>query len=89
MASGAPGTVRPGDGEFGRLVTPTSPIPSYPALALDMARLVDRAFPPDLAAQQDELLTAYERRLLAAPTGLIDTFPTSQLGRHGRRRRCA
>ncbi|MFD7841401.1 hypothetical protein ACFV4K_00475 [Nocardia sp. NPDC059764] len=48
---------------------------SYPALALGMARLVDPAFPPDLAAQQDALVTAYERRLLASPTGLIDTFP--------------
>lgn len=48
---------------------------SYPALALGMARLVDPAFPPDLAVQHDALIASYERRLLAAPTGLLDTFP--------------
>ncbi|MFE3755342.1 hypothetical protein ACFXO9_13635 [Nocardia tengchongensis] len=48
---------------------------SYPALALGMARLVDPAFPPDLAARQDALVASYERRLLASPTALIDTLP--------------
>ncbi|MFE4457279.1 hypothetical protein ACFROC_07965 [Nocardia tengchongensis] len=48
---------------------------SYPALALGMARLVDPAFPPHLAARQDALVASYERRLLASPTALIDTFP--------------
>ncbi|MFE3543352.1 hypothetical protein ACFXK0_10290 [Nocardia sp. NPDC059177] len=48
---------------------------SYPALALGMARLVDPAFPPDLAARHDALIAAFERRLLASPTGLLDTFP--------------
>ncbi|MFD3592997.1 hypothetical protein ACFWU5_09730 [Nocardia sp. NPDC058640] len=48
---------------------------SYPALALGMARLVDPAFPPHLAAQHDALIRAFERRLLASPTGLLDTFP--------------
>ncbi|WP_278264358.1 hypothetical protein [Nocardia sp. AG03] len=48
---------------------------SYPALALGMARLVDPAFPADLAARHDALIAAFERRLLASPTGLLDTFP--------------
>ncbi|MFD4355712.1 hypothetical protein ACFWPX_24380 [Nocardia sp. NPDC058518] len=48
---------------------------SYPALALGMARLVDPAFPADLAVQHDALIAAFERRLLASPTGLLDTFP--------------
>ena len=48
---------------------------AYPALALGMARLVDPAFPPELAAQHDALIAAYERRLLASPTGLIETYP--------------
>lgn len=48
---------------------------SYPALALGLARLVDPAFPADLAARHDAVIAALERRLLAAPTGLIDTFP--------------
>ncbi|WP_431955619.1 hypothetical protein [Nocardia lijiangensis] len=48
---------------------------SYPALALGIARLVDPAFPPDLAVQHDALIASYERRLLASPTGLLDTFP--------------
>jgi hypothetical protein len=47
----------------------------YAALALGMARLVDPAFPPALAAQHDALIAAYERRLLASPTGLIETYP--------------
>lgn len=47
----------------------------YAALALGMARLVDPAFPPALAAQHDALIAAYERRLLASGTGLIETYP--------------
>ncbi|WP_306362146.1 hypothetical protein [Nocardia sp. CC227C] len=48
---------------------------SYPALALGMARLVDPAFPADLAAEHDAMIAAFERRLFASPTGLLDTFP--------------
>ncbi|WP_405135870.1 hypothetical protein [Nocardia sp. NBC_01388] len=48
---------------------------SYPALALGMARLVDPAFPPQLAAQQDAMIAAFERQLLASPTGLLETLP--------------
>ncbi|MEV6217884.1 hypothetical protein [Nocardia sp. NPDC051833] len=48
---------------------------SYPALALGLARLVDPAFPADLAVQHDAVIAALERRLLASPTGLLDTFP--------------
>ncbi|MRH87266.1 hypothetical protein GFY24_07285 [Nocardia sp. SYP-A9097] len=48
---------------------------SYAALALGMARLVDPAFPPDLATRQDALIASYERRLLASPTALLDTLP--------------
>lgn len=48
---------------------------SYPALALGMARLVDPAFPADLAAQQDTIIASYERRVLASPTALLDTLP--------------
>ncbi len=40
-----------------------------------MARLVDPLFPPPLARQHDALIAAYERRLLASPTGLIETYP--------------
>jgi hypothetical protein len=47
----------------------------YAALALGMARLVDPAFPEALARQHDALIAAYERRLLASPTGLIETYP--------------
>ncbi len=47
----------------------------YAALALGMARLVDPEFPSALAAQHDALIAAYERRLLASPTGLIETYP--------------
>lgn len=47
----------------------------YPALAIGMARLLDPAFPPAIAAQHDALIAAYERRLLASPTGLIETYP--------------
>jgi hypothetical protein len=48
---------------------------AYAALALGMARLVDPKFPPELARQHDALIAAYERRLLASPTGLIETYP--------------
>ncbi|WP_109530211.1 MULTISPECIES: hypothetical protein [Nocardia] len=48
---------------------------SYPALALGMARLVDPGFPTDLASWHDALIGSYERRLLASPTALLDTFP--------------
>jgi hypothetical protein len=47
----------------------------YSALALGMARLIDPSFPPTLARQHDALISAYERRLLASPTGLIETYP--------------
>jgi hypothetical protein len=48
---------------------------AYAALALGMARLVDPAFPAELARPHDALIAAYERRLLASPTGLIETYP--------------
>ena len=48
---------------------------AYAALALGMARLVDPAFPPELARRHDALIAAYERRLLASPTGMIETYP--------------
>ncbi|MBF6135488.1 hypothetical protein IU501_21105 [Nocardia otitidiscaviarum] len=48
---------------------------SYPALALGMARVVDPAFPADLAVRHDAVVAALARRLLASPTGLLDTFP--------------
>jgi hypothetical protein len=48
---------------------------AYAALAIGMARLLDPAFPPDVARQHDALIAAYERRLLASPTGLIETYP--------------
>lgn len=48
---------------------------SYPALALGMARLVDPAFPADLAARQDAMVAAYERQLSASPTALLETLP--------------
>jgi hypothetical protein len=48
---------------------------AYAALALGMARLVDPAFPENLVAQHDALIAAYERRLAAAPFGLIETYP--------------
>lgn len=48
----------------------------YPALAIGMARLVEpKGFPPDVAAQHDALIAAFERRLLASPTALIETYP--------------
>jgi hypothetical protein len=48
---------------------------AYAALALGMARLLDPAFPPRLVRDHDALIAAYERRLLASPTGLIETYP--------------
>jgi hypothetical protein len=48
---------------------------AYPALAIGMARLVDPDFPPALARKHDALVAAFERRLLASPTGLIETYP--------------
>jgi hypothetical protein len=48
---------------------------AYAALAVGMARVVDPAFPAGDAARHDALIAAYERRLLASPTGLIETYP--------------
>jgi hypothetical protein len=48
---------------------------AYAALAVGMARLLDQAFPADVARQHDALVAAYERRLLRSPTGLIETYP--------------
>jgi hypothetical protein len=48
---------------------------AYSALAIGMARLVDEHFPAPVARQHDALVAAYERRLLASPTGLIETYP--------------
>lgn len=48
---------------------------AYAALAVGMARVLDPAFPRDVAATHDALVAAYERRLLASPTGLIETYP--------------
>ncbi len=47
----------------------------YPALAIGMARVVDPAFPPDVAHAHDALIATFERRLLASDTGLIETYP--------------
>jgi hypothetical protein len=47
----------------------------YAALALSMARLVDPAFPAQQKASHDALIAAFERRLLASDTGLIETYP--------------
>jgi hypothetical protein len=48
---------------------------AYPALAVGMARLLDPAFPASVAREHDAVIAAYERRLLASPTGLIETYP--------------
>lgn len=48
---------------------------SYAALAVGMARLLDPNFPKSIADRHDALIAAYERRLLASATGLIDTYP--------------
>lgn len=49
---------------------------AYPALALGMARLLGGTLSPELMKQHDALIAAYERRLLAAPFGLIETYPS-------------
>jgi hypothetical protein len=48
---------------------------AYPALAVGVARIIDPAFPAEVARRHDALIAAYERRLRASPTGLIETFP--------------
>jgi hypothetical protein len=48
---------------------------AYPALAVGMARLLDPQFPKSVAREHDALIAAFERRLLASPTGLIETYP--------------
>ena len=48
---------------------------AYSALALGMARTVDSRFPADVAVTHNALIVAYERRLQASPTGLIETYP--------------
>jgi len=48
---------------------------AYSALAISMARLVDPKFPAQQAKLHDALIAAYERRLLASDTGLIETYP--------------
>jgi len=48
---------------------------AYPALAVGMARLLDPAFPAALARRHDALIDTFERRLLASPTRLIETYP--------------
>lgn len=49
---------------------------AYPALAVGMARWVDpKGFPADVARAHDALIAAYERRLLASPIALIETYP--------------
>lgn len=58
------------DGEHGHAYL------AYSALAIGMARLVDpTGFPADVVVAHDALIAAYERRLLASPTGLIETYP--------------
>ncbi len=48
----------------------------YPALSVGMARLLDPGGVPDeLIRQHDALIAAFERRLLASPTALIETYP--------------
>jgi len=48
---------------------------AYAALAVGMARLVDPSFPAQQKAYHDSLIAAFERRLLASDTGLIETYP--------------
>jgi hypothetical protein len=48
---------------------------AYVALAIGMARLVDPAFRPEDGRKHDAMIGALERRLLASPTGLIETYP--------------
>lgn len=49
---------------------------AYAALAVGMARWLDPSgFPADVARDHDALIAAYERRLLAAPDAIIETYP--------------
>jgi hypothetical protein len=48
---------------------------AYAAMAVGMARLLDPAFPREVAGQHDLLVGAWVRRLSASPTGLIETYP--------------
>jgi len=48
---------------------------AYAALALGMARSLGLRLSPAVTAQHDALIAAYERRLLASATGLIETYP--------------
>ena len=48
---------------------------AYSALAIGMARIFDAQFPKSIAQQHDALIAAYERRMLASSTGLIETYP--------------
>ena len=48
---------------------------AYSALAVGMARLIDPGFPLGESQGYEELIGAYERRLLASPSGLIETYP--------------
>lgn len=49
---------------------------AYSALAVSMARWVEpQGFPPDIVRTHDALIAAFERRLLASPTALIETYP--------------
>jgi hypothetical protein len=49
---------------------------AYPALAVSVARWVDPTdFPPEVARAHDAVIAAFERRLLASPTALIETYP--------------
>jgi hypothetical protein len=57
------------DGEHGHAYL------AYPALAVGMARLLDPRFPEPVARQHDALIAAFERRLSASQTGLIETYP--------------
>ena len=47
----------------------------YAALAIGVARSIDPAFPAGAAKAHDALVAAYARRLLASPTGLVETYP--------------
>lgn len=48
---------------------------AYAALAVGVARTFDATLPADVVRAHDALVGAYERRLLASPTGLIETYP--------------
>jgi hypothetical protein len=48
----------------------------YAALAIGMARWLDpEDFPADVSRAHDALVAAYERRLLASPIAVIETYP--------------